>query len=220
MHLLHFTITLESHICPDLIVRLGNNDCSSVQARDVNAGSGPPPPPPGSNTPQRICTRFGTGVLPIVTQSLLAATLNPTSESDQPASATNPGLPESTTVQPYGTDMHGSPVQSEVTGEQPSPSQSTEPGSQSVGKVQWEAISQSMGNSELTVDYAAIGVDLADAHPVDGSASQQHVWGATLSQSHGTSSEAADDHMRTMSLQSTRKKRGAERAVTPQTLHK
>ena len=216
--LLDFTVMSELYICPDLIARLGNNNCLRAQAKDPNTGTGSWPRP-GSTRP-RACTRFGTGVLPIVTRSLLAVTLNPTSQSDQPISSTNPGLPQSTVLQPYSTETHRSPVQSEATGEHPTPSQSTDPGSQSVGKVQWEAVSHQVGDGELTADNAAIEVDLADAQPLDGNASEQHVWGAMLTQSHGTVSETAEDRIRTMSSQSTRKKRGAERAVTPRTLNK
>ena len=195
--------------------------CAIVQAKDANTGP-EPAPQPGSTTLPRTCTRFGTGVLPIVTQSLMSTMPRPvlTSGSDHLVTAVNSGLPQSIVLQPYGTDMHRTPVQSEDVEGQPGPSQSTKSGSQSMGKVPWEVASQPMENSKPSVDSAAIAVDLADAQPADGSALEQHVWGATLTQSHGRGSEAADACMRAMSLQSTKKKRGAERAVTPRTLHK
>ena len=211
-----------SYIWPDFIVRLGRNSHQcDVQAKDANTGT-EPLPQSGGIVPPRACTRFGTGVLPIVTQSLMSTMPMPaaTSGSDHPISATHLGLPQSPALQPCGTDMHRSSVPSEDAGEQPTPPQSTEAGSQPMGKVQWEVASQPMETSEPSVDSAAIAVDLADAQPADGSTSEQHVWGATLTQSHGRGSEAADDCMRAMSLQSTKKKRGAERAVTPRTLHK
>ena len=205
----------------DLIAGRGKNTHRYyvVQAKDASTG-GEPPPQPDSVTPPRTCTRFGTGVLPIVTQSLMSSMPVLTTGSDQPVSATNPGMSQSTTLQPFGRDVHRSPLQSEDTGQQPHPSQSTEAGSQSLGKVQFEAASQSMENSKLTVDNAAMAVGLADAQLVDGSALEQHVWGAMLTQSHETRLVAADDRMKAMPLLSTKKKHGAERAVTPQTLHK
>ena len=212
-----------SYIWNDLIARLDNNTCQCgiVQAMDANTGT-EPPPQLGSTTPPRTCTRFGTGVLPIVTQSLMSPMPMPalTSAPDEPVSATSPGLPQSLTWQPYGKHMHGSSVQSEDTGEQPTLPQSTEPGFQVEGKVQWEAASHSMGSPDSTIDNAAIALDSTDAQPKDGSALEQHVWGAMLTHSHDTVSQAADDRRRTMSSQLTRKKRGAERAVTPRILHK
>ena len=207
-----------SYIWNDLIAKPSNNTCQCgiIQAMDANTGT-EPPPQLGSTTPPRTCTRFGTGVLPIVTQSLMSTMPRPAlaSAPDEPVSATDPGLPQSPTWQPYGKHMHGSSVQSEDTG-----LQSTEPGFQVEGKVRCEAASHSMGSPDPTIDNAAIALDSTDAQPKDGSALEQHVWGAMLTHSHDTVSQAADDRMRTMSLQLTRKKRGAERAVTPRILHK
>lgn len=143
------------------------------------------------------------------------------SDSDQPASATTLPLPQSTTLLSDGTNMHRPSVQPDSTGEQATtPSQSTEALSQSVGKPQREMASQSMGSEEISIDNAAGGGDMEDAESLDDGASEQHVWGASLAQSHGRGLPAANDHVRAVPSQALRKQRGAERAVTPSTLHK
>ena len=206
-----------------LLYRLGNLICRwiFVQAKDASAGFGPQAQPGSASTP-RTCTRFGTGVLPIITQSLLSATplAAPMSDSDQPASAATQGLPQSTTLQSDATNMQKSSVQSDSTGEQATPFQSTEALSQSMGQLQKGTASQSMGNDEGSVDNAAGGGDMEDAQSLGDSASEQHVWGASVAQSRGRDLPAADDHVRAVPLQALRKQRGAERAVTPRTLHK
>lgn len=191
-----------------------------MQAKDASVAFGPQLHP-GSAIPPRTCTRFGTGVLPIITRSLLSATPMPapSSDSDQPASATTQGLPHSTTLLSHGTNMHNSSGQSDSTGEQLTPLQSAEALSQSMGKPEREMASQSMGSGEISIDHAAGGEDVEDDQSLDDSASEQHVWGASLAQSHGTGLPAADVHERAIPLQSLRKQR-AERAVTPRTLHK
>ena len=191
-----------------------------MQANDADAGEGPSPHP-GSN-PLRTSTRFGTGVLPIITHSLMStspsATL--TSGSGQPDSATTPSLPRSTTLQSSGADLHRPPVQPEGT-EQPTPSQSMGMVSQSTGKAQGEMASQSMGSRELTMDDATIEVETpAVEQQTEGSASEQHVWGATLTRSHGPGLQAADDSMRALSSRATKKKRDTDCVVTPRTLQK
>lgn len=142
------------------------------------------------------------------------------SDSDQPASATTLPLPQSTTLLSDGTNMHRPCVQPDSTGEQATPSQSTEAHSQSMAKPQREMASQSMGSGEISIDNAAGGGNMEDAQSLDDSASEQHVWGASLAQSHGTGLLAADDHVRAVPSQALRKQRTAERAVTPRTLHK
>lgn len=210
-----------------LIYRLGNLTCDRVhvQAKDTSAALGDQLQS-ASAIPPWTSTRFGTGVLPIITHSLLSATPMPAPKSDsvQPASASasaaTRGLPQSTALQSDGTDMHRPPVQSDSTGEQATTSQSMEALSQSMGKPQRGTASQSMGSHEISIDNAATGEDMEDAQSLDDSASEQHVWGASLAQSHGTGLPTADDHVRAKPLQPLRRQRDAQRAVTPRTQHK
>lgn len=171
----------------------------STQAdHDTDAGRGLLPGP-GVSRPS-ISSRSGTGEPliitqpPVTTSPIAALTLDPS----QPVSATTLGLPQSTTSHSTGLSR---PVGKPAVADQPT-------------------LSQTTGSRVPVFDGALIGEDSIVSQPLDGGA-LQHVWGAALTQSHWA---AADDSMRglpgTMSPRSTKKKREAEFAVTPRTLHK
>lgn len=175
-----------------------------LQAAGAKAGRSPSVPTGSVTVPKSPCTRFGTGALPIVTQSLLSTLPNAAlPASSQLPTVASPALP--TVASPAGSPQ---PVASQSEG-------TDLPTADEPEGTSLPTAAHPMGNR-----LPATGEEDLVAQRADDDVPERHVWGATLTRSQGhLVMESSDDSATVVPMRSGRR-RGAGRAVTPQTLHK
>ena len=167
-----------------------------LQAAGANADRSPSVPTGSVPVPRSPCTRFGTGALPIVTESLLSTLPDAALavNSELPAVASPAGSPQPVASQSEGADVPP------------------------VGELQGTSLPATA--LPMSSSLPATGEEACIAEQADGDAPERHVWGATLTRSQAhLVMESSDDSATVVPTRSGRR-RDAGRAVTPQTLHK